>query len=101
ERARAAGVDVGVATRVPQARPDTEAPADDAPADSDAGTISPLSYMPAADGSSAENAITEVLLKQNGAPVPVLSENIRPILSRVRASLDDTETDLSKTLDVL
>src|SRR6185503_8746147 len=47
KRAKAAGVDVGVATRLPQARPETDNPsADDAPADSDAGTIAPLSYMP-------------------------------------------------------
>jgi murein DD-endopeptidase MepM/ murein hydrolase activator NlpD len=101
QRARTAGVDVGAVARVPQARPDTETPSGDIPADSDEGTIGPLGYMPTQD-SSADDAITKLLLKpENVEPTRTLPANIQPTLSKVRASLDSTEDDLSKTLDVL
>ncbi len=100
-RARTAGIAVSPAAEPADAQPLADAPTEDGPADSDADAPGPLGYMPT-ETPVAGDAITNLLLHPHANAKPSTQpENIRPLLSKVRASLDGTEANLSKTLDVL
>src|SRR4051812_8173661 len=96
-RAKAAGI--GVAAGAPAAELPPDNASDDAPADSDSDSVAPLSYM--SSQKSTQDPISNVLLRGSTNKISQLDANVRPLLSRLRTSLDGTEADLSQTLDTL
>lgn len=93
-KARVSGIGIAEAeTRLPRPRPEEEA----AEASPRNATVAPLGYMPS--DHAADQAITGTLLREgpsSGSPPA-----IRPILSRVRSSLDATQVRQSQALDIL
>ena len=71
-----------------------------APAGSVGGRIAPLSYLP--QWSSSNDIIAGVLLKDWAAQAQAVAVLlVRPLLATLRSSLDETEHELSTTLDAL
>jgi hypothetical protein len=91
ERARAAGVNVAAA-ETPTAPSASEGSL------ADIG-VAPLAYAPSG---SASDPIADVLTKpRTGDQISAVGTNIRPVLARVRSSLDGAEAGLSQTLGTL
>ena len=91
-QARSAGVDVAEGEpRVPRARPDET--------EDVGGVVEPLSYAPTAP--SDADVISRTLLNRRAADPSIALSGVRPILSRVGASLDRTEAKQSDALDAL
>ncbi len=95
-QARAAGISVASgAPRLPQARPGDDNAAGAAPEDTGSA---PLGYLPEAPAD--DDVISKTLLKHDRSAVAA-GHNIRPILSKVGASLERVETRQSDALDAL
>ena len=94
--ARAVGVDAGGTPPVPQARPGAPEAGD-----ADGGQVKPLSYAPSA--ATDADAVSQ-LLRGSGddsAKRKMALEGIRPLLARLRPSLDHAESRQSDALDAL
>ncbi len=89
DQARAVGVDAGGTPSAPRALPDAEGASD-----ADGEKIKPLSYAPG--GATDSDAISQLLHSQaepgeDGAKRKKALEGIRPLLARLRPSLDRLE----------